>query len=128
MNKCVYVSLALCALSSFICSPPMVSQTRYYFVDVYGTNSIYEYVTEDIDSALLVAKSMVVKSQVISFYSYLENPYNYNSSHIYGHKEIVYSPLEKSCYTIPRYPFSLSLYLRDKKTFRLYGVPYNRNW
>ena len=52
-----------------------------YFVDVYTSQSVLYFEFETLDSALAVVDSFIVPAQVISIYSYRDNPYKIH--HIY---------------------------------------------
>ena len=74
-------------------------QMRKYYADVYTGSSIVEFESVCLDSILMVVSALVVKAQVISVYSYVDNPYK--NRNIYG---ISQKALEKSamCASFPR--------------------------
>lgn len=65
-------------------------QMRKYYADVYTGSSIVEFESACLDSILMIVSALVVKAQVISVYSYVDNPYK--NRQIYG---IFKNPLEK---------------------------------
>lgn len=69
---------------------------RMYYCDIYYSHSIVSFVSSSLDSILMYVRTFVVPAQVISVYSYTQNPYEYNQEYIYGFKEIPSTSLEKS--------------------------------
>lgn len=57
-------------------------QMRKYYADVYTGNSIVAFESTNLDSILMIASQLVVKAQVISLYSYVDNPYK--NKDVYG--------------------------------------------
>ena len=79
---------------TLIAQPPPshpAMQMRKYYADVYTGSSIVEFSSYDLDSILMVASQLVIKAQVISIYSYLDNPYK--NRNVYG---IYQTTLEKA--------------------------------
>lgn len=59
-------------------SHPAVKMRKYY-ADVYTSRSIVCFESHDLDSLLMICKELIVPAQVISLYSYVDNPYKYDS-------------------------------------------------
>lgn len=94
-------------------------QMRKYYADVYTGSSIVEFESSCLDSILMVVSALVVKAQVISVYSYVDNPFK--NRNVYG---ISKKALEKSamCASSPR---SRSKPYRTGKT---YSRQINYHW
>lgn len=58
-------------------------QMRKYYCDVYTSNSIFCFESFDLDSILVVARTFIEPAQVISLYSYKQNPYNHENPFLY---------------------------------------------
>lgn len=91
-------------------------QMRKYYADVYTSGSIIAFESFDLDSILNVVSKLVIHAQVISVYSYVDNPYKFNSKHIYGHEAISFKQLEKSS-MFTSFPRSHSKPYRPGKTY-----------
>lgn len=51
-------------------------QMRKYYADIYTGQSIVCFETHSLDSVLALVSQFIVPAQVISVYSYTQNPYN----------------------------------------------------
>ena len=51
-------------------------QMRKYYADIYTGQSIVCFETHSLDSVLALVSQFIVPAQVISVYSYIQNPYN----------------------------------------------------
>lgn len=94
-------------------------QMRKYYADVYTGSSIVEFQSSSLDSILMVVSALVVKAQVISVYSYVDNPFK--NRYIYG---ISKKTLEKSamCASFPRSRF------KPYRTGKTYSRQINYHW
>lgn len=68
--------------SDFANSIPIPEPERSYYVDVYTGQSILFYESPDILSALAIVAQFAHPAQVISFYSYKQDPFKYRE--VYG--------------------------------------------
>lgn len=71
-------------------------QMRKYYCDVYTGQSIVCFESHNLDSILVVASKFIVPAQVISLYSYTQNPYN--------HEGIFKETLEEARYNLASHP------------------------
>ena len=87
-----YLILLLCGLCLSVYSgysqvpanhPAM--QMRRYYADVYTKTSIITFESTKLDSILYVVTQFIEPAQVISVYSYKENPYNYRPNTFTNH-------------------------------------------
>lgn len=69
------ISIAMSSNAQPPSSHPALQMRRYY-ADVYTGKSIVCYESSSLDSVLFVVKQCIVPAQVISVYSYTQNPYN----------------------------------------------------
>lgn len=99
MRKILCILYASILLHSSCIIPVMAKDyedNRMYYCDIYYRNSIVSFVSSSLDSILMYVRSYIVPAQVISVYSYTQNPYEYNQEYIFGFKEISSITLEST--------------------------------
>ena len=89
MRKYVILLLFFLSLSAFsgfsqVPDDHPAKLMRMYYADVYTGATILEYKAETLDSILFVVSQFIEPAQVISVYSYKQDPYNFRRKNIYA--------------------------------------------